>query len=380
MKPGIYDNLSNADYHGGDGISNSGLSLVRKSPMHYLAKRVAANDNARSEAFMIGTAFHALILEPELFAKEYTLGLRQSDFPDAIDGSDKLVALLEGLNKGRLPKLSTSGTKEDLAARIIEALGDFATNEVCLELVNTPAKELKAQLEKLNESRPGLLSVSGTIPILAQRLRDAGMPITLWSEIKAEWMANNGHRNILEPEQWDQLMNMREACMAHPVARQLITAPGKAEQSIYWVDAKTGELCRIRPDKRLDNGILLDLKSTEDASPEGFARSIANYGYDVQDAFYQDGVQAATGKPPRAFIFLAVEKSARVVEGKPFGVAVYQLDDASRDLGRAKYREDLNVYAQCRKTGIWPNYGDKIQPIGLPQWEFSKNAHLVGTA
>jgi exodeoxyribonuclease VIII len=121
----------------------------------------------------------------------------------------------------------------------------------------------------------------------------------------------------------------------------------------------------------------VDLKTTEDASPEAFAKSIANWSYDTQDAFYTDGVLAATGKPLKAFVFLVVEKSARVVEGQPLGVAVYQLDEAGRELGRAKYREDLGIYAQCVKTGIWPCYGDKLKTISLPQWHMNKNAHLL---
>lgn len=379
MKPGVYSDISNAEYHGGPGVSNSGLALIRRSPLHFRARQLAANDNAPTAAQAIGTAFHALLLEPESFYREYCLGLRQSDFPDAVDGSDQLVSMIAKLNEGRLPKLSTTGTKDELVARILDALDDRSrTPEVIAEFQAMKGAELKANIEELNAVRPGLLSVTGTIPVLAQRLRDAGVTITLWSDIKAEWLANNGHRTVLEPEEWDQLMNMRDAVMAHPIARALLTGkPGKAEQSVYWIDQATGVLCRCRPDFWRDDNLIVDLKTTEDASPEGFAKSIANWSYDTQDAFYTDGVLAATGKPLKAFVFLAVEKSARVVEGQPLGVAVYQLDEAGRELGRAKYREDLGIYAQCVKTGIWPCYGDKLKTISLPQWHMNKNAHLL---
>lgn len=380
MKPGIYDNITNAEYHGGEGISNSGLSLIRRSPLHYRAKQLSANDNESTPAQAIGTAFHALLLEPELFVQQYTLGLRQSDFPEAIDGSDKLVALIEELNKGRLPKLSTTGTKEELAARIIEAIPVEALTLEALEGFKAASgKDLKDHIATLNESRAGLLSVSGTIPVLAQRLRDAGMAITLWSDIKAEWMANNGHRDILEPEQWDQLHSMREAVMAHPAARALMLKPGKAEQSVYWIDKETGELCRCRPDKWTEDGIIVDLKSTEDASLEGFGKSIANWRYHVQAPFYMDGV-AAVGRPARAFVFIAVEKTACVVEGQAKGVGVYILDENSNALGRAEYRADLAKYAECKAANAWPCYGDKIQTIGVPQWQFTKNQHLLEAA
>jgi exodeoxyribonuclease VIII len=378
VNPGIYDDIPNADYHGGEGISNSGLAIIRRSPLHYRARQLAANDNEPTTAQAIGTAFHALLLEPELFYKEYCLGIRQSDYPDAIDSRDQLVAMVTKLNEGRLPKLSTTGTKDELVARIVEALPtESRTPEVLAGFQEMKGAELKATIEELNALRTGLLSTTGTMEQLAVLLKTEGVAVTLWKDLKAEWMANNGHRNVLTPEVWDQLMNMRDAAMAHPIARALLTGkPGKAERSVYWIDEATGELCRCRPDFWREDDIVVDMKTTEDASPEGFGKSIANWSYDTQDAFYRDGC-AAVGKPLRAFVFLAVEKSARVVEGQPLGVAVYQLDEAGRDLGRAKYRADLATYAQCKATNKWPCYSDKLETISLPQWHMNRNAHLV---
>lgn len=377
MKTGIYDNISNEQYHSGPGISNSGLKTIRtESPLHYLAGRQAANDNEPTPALMLGTAFHALMLEPEVFTRTYTLGLRKSDYPEALDSRDDLVGMVEMLNKGRLPKISASGTKDELVTRIIDALPEeHRTDEVRAELQTNALKDLKANIENLNTTRDGMLSVSGTIPQLAAMLRDNGVKLHLWDELKAEWLANNGHRTVLSQEQWDQLHNMREATLAHPAARALLTRQGTAELSVYWKDKETGVLCRCRPDFWTGN-ILVDLKSTDDASPDGFKRSIAKFGYDTQDAFYQDGV-AAAGKPAQAFVFIAVEKGARVVDGKPLGVGVYMLDEASRAIGRAKYRDALRTYADCTASGVWPCYGDKVETISLPQWDLSANAHLL---
>jgi exodeoxyribonuclease VIII len=379
VTPGIYDNIPNAEYHGGAGISNSGLAIIRRSPLHFRARQLAANDNEPTAAQAIGTAFHALLLEPQLFYSEYCLGIRQSDFPDAVDGRDQLVAMVNKLNERRQAKLSTSGSKADLVARIMEVqqLADEGTRIPSDELEGMKLAELKAIIEGANTGRQGLLSTSGTIPELAAMLRAEGVQFQLWSELKAEWLKNNGHRNVLEPEQWDQLMNMRDAVHAHPIALALLTGkPGVAERSVYWVDEATGELCRCRPDFWREDDIVVDLKTTEDASAEGFSKSIANWSYDTQDAFYRDGC-AAVGRPLRAFVFLAVEKSARVVEGQPLGVAVYQLDEAGRELGRAKYRQDLATYAECKRTNKWPCYSDKLETISLPAWHMNRNAHLV---
>lgn len=68
MKPGIYtaDQLSNADYHAGPGISCTGLKKIAVSPAHF--KRGELKQTA---AMFMGSATHSAILEPESFAKQY---------------------------------------------------------------------------------------------------------------------------------------------------------------------------------------------------------------------------------------------------------------------------------------------------------------------
>lgn len=378
MKPGVYEGIPNAEYHGGPGISKSGLDLVHRSPMHYHAVVTAANDHTPTAAQELGTAAHALILEPDVFTDTYCLALRRSDVPEAIEEREVLVEMVNKLNETRLPKLSTGGKKEEQVARIMAeiATGDAEKDAAYLaELEAMKGAELKAQLEAMNTERPGKLSTSGSRHELAELLRANGQPVTLWSDVLAEWTENNPGRIVLTPETWDQLHAMANAVHSHPAAGALLTGcPGEAEKSVYWNDATTGVLCRCRPDWWRDDNVIVDLKTTEDASPEGFAKSMANYRYDVQAAYYLDGVQAATRKRPKAFVFIAVEKKP------PYGVGVYVLDSDSLELGRAQYQHDLRIYAECVRTGEWPGYGDKIQTISLPAWHANKNAHLVGVA
>lgn len=442
MQPGIYDNLPNAEYHGGPGISKSGLDLIHRSPLHYQYAYSAANDNEPTPEQAIGTAFHALILEPELFAKTYCLGLRRQDVPDAIEDreilvgmvqelnekreaafptairdKEQLIAIITGLNKDRKPKLSTSGTKADQIARLVEATADFdEENRLTVEQLEAlKGAELKALFDKLNENRLGLLSTSGStadlaaivrangvditlwseicdeaeketgVPFIgstsgsrhdmAEWLRANGQPVRLWSDVQAEWLENNPDRIVLSEETWDKLMAMREAVYAHPMARKLLEAPGVSERSYYWVDERTGILCRCRPDRELtDMRIFLDVKTTDDASPEGFARSITKWRYDVQDPFYRDGYRAVTGHDLKGFVFLAVEKKP------PYAVGLYTLAADDVALGRAQYRADLDTYAKCQQSDEWPGYGDKIQTITLPAWHANKNAYLLDAA
>ena len=65
----IIERMTNHEYHAAPGISKSGLALIMRSPAHFMFQEKRAS----SRAFVIGSAAHAAILEPELFAAQYML-------------------------------------------------------------------------------------------------------------------------------------------------------------------------------------------------------------------------------------------------------------------------------------------------------------------
>lgn len=71
-KDGIY-NISNEEYHAANGISRSQLMLFDKSPYHFWYECISglATKREATPAMIIGAAFHTLLLEPDLFDKEY---------------------------------------------------------------------------------------------------------------------------------------------------------------------------------------------------------------------------------------------------------------------------------------------------------------------
>lgn len=149
-----------------------------------------------------------------------------------------------------------------------------------------------------------------------------------------------------------------------PIAELL--ANGQAEVSAFWTDADTGIDCRCRPDwvhPVGDNGaILLDLKTTTDASPEGFAKAVVNWRYAKQAAYYSDGWELATGQKVHAFVFAAVEKEW------PYAAAAYMLTDEDIEWGRRAYKRNLRTYLECSESGKWPGYSSDIQLLNLPAW------------
>ena len=164
----------------------------------------------------------------------------------------------------------------------------------------------------------------------------------------------------------DQMvLSLRE----HPFSAGLVNGElkGKAEQSFFCTDKETGLELKARPDFILDDcSLILDLKTTADASPKGFQGSVAKFRYFVQASHYLDVVEGATGTRPQAFLFVAVEKT------RPFSTAVYMADQAMIDLGKQQAREDLNNIAQWIADDKFPGYSERVEEISLPKWMLPK--------
>jgi PDDEXK-like domain of unknown function (DUF3799) len=154
----------------------------------------------------------------------------------------------------------------------------------------------------------------------------------------------------------DPILAMRDAVMAHPLARAAFTGH-KAEHSVFWEE--DGLALKCRPDAWRD-GLLVDLKTARDADPREFGRTAHNLGYHQSVAHYQDGVEAATGER-LPFAFVCVEKEP------PYLVSVVELDPEAIELGRRLNNKAKNTYRECLANDHWPGY-ESTEPIRLPYW------------
>ena len=105
----------------------------------------------------------------------------------------------------------------------------------------------------------------------------------------------------------------------------------------------------------------MDVKTTQDASPREFAKSIANFGYHVQAAYYLD-ICNDLGMDKKCFIIVAVESAP------PHGVGIYQLSTEAIETGRKLYRKWLEILAECIEKDEWLGYPEKFNVIDLPGW------------
>lgn len=175
--------------------------------------------------------------------------------------------------------------------------------------------------------------------------------------------ANPGKIILLEDE-FLRVEGMVEAVDRHPVASQLLK-DGVAESSIFWTDPETGVQCKCRPDFLRNDGRIIDVKSTRDASEDAFQRSIMQFKYHWQSAWYLEGVGTARNLKVEDFIHIAVESEA------PYGVGIFVLDEGSLDKAQDDIRKLRARFAECMHTGEYPGYPTQIQNIAIPSWAFN---------
>lgn len=199
---------------------------------------------------------------------------------------------------------------------------------------------------------PVLVRGTGANPEAWQKADDKALVAKLRAEGKVP----------LRPADFAAAWAMATAVNSHPIAGKLF-AGGRPEQTLIWQD-DDGVMCRAKVDWLRPDG-MVDLKTTESATPDALSKSTHNYGYAIQAAFYTRGFRAVDGPfgPDPFFAFVAVEKTA------PYLVQVYQLTERALAYGGRKVGEALEIYRDCTASGIWPGYPlNEITDIDLPAW------------
>lgn len=192
-------------------------------------------------------------------------------------------------------------------------------------------------------------------------------------ELRAKLAIEQPDALWFDAEELGRLELMRESALANPKLRMLLEADGMTEVSAFWHDPATGLHCRARPDRIIPTlGVMLDLKSSVDASPEAFRQACARYGYHLQSAWYPEGVLAASGQSGRAIIPEAPQMIFGVVEKQaPFSVALYTLPKEQVAMAWNLCAAGLETI-RAGAAGEGPTgYPTDIQTLELPPWSFN---------
>lgn len=232
------------------------------------------------------------------------------------------------------------------------------------EMAVSPAHYLAARL--LIEKEPTPAQVLGSIihsAVLENKREYVVRPEGLDGRTKTgkEWLAAQIHP-VVDAETNAIIEGMIQSVQAHPMARTILCdAKGFPEVSC-WKQHPTTLLLKGRADRltmdKTDSTVVVDLKTCKsgEAHPDRFSKTIWNWNYHRQAAFYLELFEASF------FIFVAVENEP------PYAVGVYNLDRETLAVGYRENERDLQRVKSCIDANDWPCYGQGISTLGLPAW------------
>jgi len=188
----------------------------------------------------------------------------------------------------------------------------------------------------------------------------------------AEFTAQHADKTLLDADEMAQVVAMREAVAAHPIASQLLydghaemtwrkaqpNALGALQCRTDWFSSLGCEVSEFQP-------YALDIKTVESLDSDAFRnfeRAAFSYGYHRQAGFYLPLINEIYQLPVSRMYYVAVEKC------EPFGVAVYKLSDDAIARGQDENIADLVRLRRSLETNEWPNIEPTIHELKLPAW------------
>ena len=177
------------------------------------------------------------------------------------------------------------------------------------------------------------------------------------------WKSEFGHLPIVSTDDALSLEGMAESVRSNPHAAAMLAGCQHRETPIRATIRNVE--CKGLIDAAGTDGVdwvILDLKTTDDASPEAFARKVANYHYDMQAALYKQLLATHHQiETEPTFYWLVVEKTA------PYTCAVYDSSDWITS-GEDKLERALETLKDCRKSNLWPKPFGGINLLIRPSW------------
>ena len=273
------------------------------------------------------------------------------------------------------------------------------------KLMNPPVR-LKADMDADDETEPDNVAlILGTLVHAAILEPEKPLPkLVMKPEDPNFFRTNRGKqwrdeqhklgKIILKVEELEAVNKMVDSVKAHKTC-QRIFATGRSEVSIFErVSVELGLTEQSKPYKetqeillkaRMDwlpeGNALVYIKTVMGggADPEQFQKILTERRYWTQATWYLDRynakckemVQDSEGndtsvirrEPKENFVFIAVEKVP------PYLVNTFYIDEDTLAMGRRQNARDIESYARCVKSGIWPGFDEEIKRIGLPEWE-----------
>jgi hypothetical protein len=173
-------------------------------------------------------------------------------------------------------------------------------------------------------------------------------------------------KELLEDQEYEDALDCVRALNNHPQFATIMAQPRRVEVPFEF--ELFGHRFKAKPDAIIDSmRLILDIKTTDDASPHRWQWSAVDYGYHRQQIIYQEALRQATGKKYR-FYFAVVEKPKPSTRGIPPTVALYELDAGAVLMGFEDTQRLVRDYEDRTADGWWQQpYSSGIVPLRLPK-------------
>ena len=172
---------------------------------------------------------------------------------------------------------------------------------------------------------------------------------------------NNG-KEILTASEYDMAKEIADHVRRNPDVKKLLQKTQR-EKVILWDDQETGMACKCKCDA-IRKGLIIDLKTAQDASTDTFTKEAVRYGYDVQTAHYCLAHESLYGCMPEWY-FIVVEKKP------PYAMNILKADNGFIDYGYFRRQTLMEKLQHCKEAGEWADYGTNnlIMPEWMVSWE-----------
>lgn len=166
---------------------------------------------------------------------------------------------------------------------------------------------------------------------------------------------------VIKHADFEKVAAMADAIRAHKLA-SAVFSNGRPEMTLAWQDKQFGIWKRVLLDWLPNDGgrIFADMKTTISANPEALRKTMYNYGYHQQAAWYLDGIKALGLTDRPSFIFVFQEKQP------PYQVVIAQPDETALMWARTLNEKASETFARCLDAGHWPGYSDDVEVLSLP--------------
>lgn len=176
-------------------------------------------------------------------------------------------------------------------------------------------------------------------------------------------------KRIIPSNIMERANRMVESVKNYAPAVDLLNKLTSTQRTVYFTDPETKLNCIVKMDGCGD-GLVVDLKSTNDAEPDKYTRTAFDFDYHIQCGISLMAMQSEffISQYKVDFFHIIVESV------EPFAVDVRKADDNYKRVGVGEVKRLLQEVIYCRDNNLWrtawdfKRFFDKVGNLSLPSY------------